>query len=286
MLKPTTTTTRVIIAVLITLLLFYLVKVNSLMAPVAFVFDFDETLGNFIQFSELCTALETMYNMKMGTDEYVYLLNIFPRYLRQGILPILKMLATYRKKAKCKIVIYTNNQGGRKWVRDVSTAIGNLIGEPKLFDKIIYAYKFDMGGPLSDTKGESCRTSHDKRHDDFLACTRYSANTRIVFVDDMIHTKMVHPLVSYVHIGEYRWNYDRDYIVHMCKQHAVIPIHTEHGATLSRSLIYRKASTNEQQRHYKDVGTLLHRFIETYINVYKENKSVQPLAGGMMTRMA
>ena len=276
--------THITIGVIIALLLFYFIKVNSLMAPVAFVFDFDETLGNFIQFSELCSALETLYNMRMGSKEYVYLLNIFPRYLREGILPILKMLAAYRKKTNCKIVIYTNNQGGRKWVRDVSTAIGNLINEPKLFDKIIYAYKFDMGGPLSDTKGETCRTSHDKRHDDFLACTRYSANTQIVFVDDMIHPKMVQPLVSYIHIGEYRWNYDRDYIVHMCKQHSVIPFHTQHSTALSRSLIRRKASTNEQYRHYKDIGTLLHRFIETYINVHKEN--IPPLAGGMMTRMA
>ena len=276
--------TYVTVAVVIALLLFYYVKVSSLMAKplVAFVFDFDETLGNFIQFSELCTALESMYNVEMGPEEYTYLLNIFPRYLREGILPILKILATYRKKAKCKIVIYTNNQGGRRWVHNVSTAIGNLIGEPKLFDKIIYAYKFDMGG--SDTKGETCRTSHDKRHDDFLACTPYSANTRIVFVDDMIHTKMVEPLVSYIHIGEYRWNYDRDYIVHMCKRHAVIPIGTGHDVVLSRSLSNRKTSTTEQHRHHKHVGTLLHRFIETYISVHKEN--IPPLAGGTMTRLA
>lgn len=271
-----------IVFICICLILLYVISMKQ--PTIAFVFDFDETLGNFIQFSEVCTAIESIYNIQFGPEEYAYLLKIFPHYIRDGIMPVLKSLATYRKKHGCKIVIYTNNQGGRKWVRDVSKAIGDLINEPKLFDKIIYAYKFDMGGgrTLSDSKGEMCRTSHDKRHDDLLACTRYPANTRIVFVDDMIHPHMVNPLVSYIHIGDYRWNYQRDYIVQTCKQNAVIPVGTGHDVFLMRSLIHRKASTPEQLREYKRVGTLLHRFIETYIISVKQNP---PLAGGKMTRM-
>lgn len=177
---------------------------NRLRPITAVVFDFDETLGCFSQFSEVVYMLEDVYGMRLSVEDYVQLLQIFDRYIRPDIGNLLRGLYKRRNssRGRMKIVIYTNNMGGRKWVRMVASALEKYFGLPKLFDHIIYAYK------VQNRVVESRRTSHDKTYSDFLACTSYGRNTKLIFVDDVMHPNLwSHPNVSYVHLADYKWSY-------------------------------------------------------------------------------
>jgi len=185
------------------------VQVNRTKPITAVVFDFDETLGCFSQFSEVVYMLEDVYEVKLTLGDYVQLLRIFERYIRPGIGELLKGLHKRRSTShgRMKILIYTNNMGGRKWVRMVASALETYFRLPKLFDQIIYAYK------VQNKIVESKRTTHEKTYADFLACTSYGKNTKLIFVDDVMHPNLwSHPNVSYVHLADYKWSYTSDEI--------------------------------------------------------------------------
>ena len=231
----------------------------------AVAFDFDETIGNFHQFSQLTTTLEAIYNDTMTVEDYAYILkqSMFPHYIRPGMLQLLKSLGKRKRSGdRCKGLIYTNNQGGRKWVRDIARAIELLIDEPKLFDRIIYAYSFRG----LEEAGERCRTSHDKKHSDFLACTRYAKNTHVIFVDDLMHEHMVHPNVSYVHIAEYRWNYERNHIVDTCVRGGLVQANSPDADYLRRQINHANQTSHAKLQYHYDLTHIMSKFIDAHFD--------------------
>lgn len=215
----------------------------------AVVFDFDETLGCFVQFAEVIAALEAVHERSFGPEDYAAVLSssAMPRYVRPGMLSLLKELGQIKRNRawganRCRVLIYTNNSGGRKWVRNVARALEVLIDEPGLFDRIICAYSTPEDGRV-----EKCRTSHEKKHADALACTRYSQRTRFVFVDDMMHQGMLHPNVSYVHIAPYRWSYSRAQIIHACARNRFIDASREDLTAISEFVTSRPATTPTEE---------------------------------------
>jgi hypothetical protein len=242
------------------------VETLSNMVPLtAVAFDFDETIGNFHQFSQLTTTLETIYNDTMTVEDYAYVLkeSMFPHYIRPGMLQLLKNLGKRKRRGdRCKVLIYTNNQGGRKWVRDIARAIELLIDEPKLFDRIIYAYSFRG---LKES-GERCRTSHDKKHSDFLACTRYAKNTHVIFVDDLMHEHMVHPNVSYIHIAEYRWNYERNHILNTCVRGKLVQANTPDATYLREQMNHANQTSHTKLQYHYDLTHILSKFIDAHFD--------------------
>jgi hypothetical protein len=62
------------------------------------VFDLDETLGYFLEFSIFCDSLNLFNGMNNKTnatyrqDEFNELLDLYPEFIRPNILPILKYL--------------------------------------------------------------------------------------------------------------------------------------------------------------------------------------------------
>ena len=96
---------------------------------VVVVFDFDETLGCFQELSDLSQAIANQRKRQLDPYEYVELLQILPHYMRPRIIELLTWL--YRMKRTempwLKVMIYTNNMGGRKWVRDISSAIELIV---------------------------------------------------------------------------------------------------------------------------------------------------------------
>jgi hypothetical protein len=139
------------------------------------VFDLDETLGHFVQFSVFVNALENYYTKRYIKDKIVDLLQLYPELFRPNIFNIFKYLQKHKNKDPyLKILLFTNNQGPKLWARAIIEFINNSIKSeiyngdkltdtlhhPDLFDYIIGAYK--VNGHIN----ENLRTSHSKKIND------------------------------------------------------------------------------------------------------------------------
>lgn len=164
------------------------------------VFDLDETLGYFSEFSMLWDAL-----IKIGTNktpsqaDFNALLDLYPEFIRPHIFDILKFLSSKKRNKNCnRVVIYTNNQGKTEWGNFIKCYFQDKLNAPKLFDQIIAAFK------VGEKRVEICRTSHDKSHSDFVKCTNVPDNTQICFLDDVLHDDMKHDNVYYINVKAYK----------------------------------------------------------------------------------
>lgn len=242
------------------------------------VFDFDETLGCFQELSDLSQAIANKRRRQLEPYEHAELLYMLPHYLRPGIIEQLAWLYNMKRNEvpSLKVMIYTNNMGGRKWVRDIASALELLVHESthpsspaakrargvRLFDQIIYAYSVD-GVHL-----EKNRTSHEKKYRDFLACTRYEESTKVIFVDDVFHRGMRTPHVKYVHVPAYKWLYGRARIERMILSHYEGTSgderieHADIQGVLS-CLHYETRPTDASViRHHEGISVRLHEEIE------------------------
>ena len=164
------------------------------------VFDLDETLGCFIEISIFWNALEKYYGHNLFSDKFFEILNIFPDFFRPNILNILDFIHKKKISKKCnKIIIYTNNQGGKSWVKMISDFFDKKLGYT-VFDNIIGAYK------INGKQIEPNRTSHEKSVEDLISCTGIPADSEICFIDDLYHPLMDKENVSYINIKPYNYS--------------------------------------------------------------------------------
>ena len=190
----------IILIIVIIFLLFFLSNINYMKNKVhkVVVFDFDETLGCFVQFGIFCDAIEKLNRKKLSKREFFKLLDLYPEYFRPNLFPILKYLKQKKiKKDLYKVCIYTNNQGPKEWVAKICQYLENKINY-KLFDNHIGAYK--TNGILT----EPTRTTHEKTVDDFFNTTNFPKNTKICFIDDLYHPEMDKDNVYYIHVEPYK----------------------------------------------------------------------------------
>jgi len=166
------------------------------------VFDLDETLGNFTQLSIFWEALNKFHKSTLSEDYFFKLLDTFPEYLRPNIYNILKYLLKQKRNNKCdNIMIYTNNQGNKKWVTMITRYFDTRLNQ-QTFDKIISAFK------VRGKQVELCRTTHDKSVSDLFRCTKIPENTQICFIDDQLHPLMKHDNVYYINVKPYNYSID------------------------------------------------------------------------------
>jgi hypothetical protein len=167
------------------------------------VFDLDETLGYFSQFSMFWYILEN-YIQEFNNDkknltqiDFNRILDLYPEYLRPNIINVLNYLKK-KKHSKCcnKMMIYTNNTGSKEWASKIIAYFEEKINE-KLIDQIIAAFK--VNGKVI----EICRTTHDKTHNDLIKCSRLPVNSEICFIDDTYYPEMANDNVYYIHIKPY-----------------------------------------------------------------------------------
>jgi len=133
------------------------------------------------------------------SDRYLYrLLDLWPKFLRYGIIDILKTIKRIKRKNKCiKVVIYTNNMGPRSWTLLIKQYLEMKIKSP-IFDKVITAYR--------PHNKRNCRTTHNKTFNDLIKCTGYSRDTQFLFLDDQYHPFMRHKNVKYIHLHPYNYS--------------------------------------------------------------------------------
>jgi hypothetical protein len=161
------------------------------------VFDLDETLGYFSKFGMFWAAIETFYGKQLSQDDFNATFELYPEFIRPNITDILTFLKKKKDSKKCShVMIYTNNQGPKEWAISIKNYFEYKMGFP-IFDRIIGAFKVD--GKLI----EVCRTSHNKKHDDFIKCTKLPSNSQICFLDDMQHPEMVNENVYYINLKPY-----------------------------------------------------------------------------------
>ena len=172
------------------------------------VFDLDETLGDFNDLELLWNGIQ-MYTHQMSDFElFKKLLDLYPEFLRYGIISILEYLYQKKKSKLCKaIYIYTNNQSPPKWIKMVTNYFNyklNLKTNENLFDKTVHAFK------INNKKIEPRRTTHKKTIGDLINCTLIPENTEICFVDNTNFESMktekvyyIQPMSYYHHLSNF-----------------------------------------------------------------------------------
>ena len=165
--------------------------------PKVIAFDLDETLGSFVDLEILWRSLLQFMNESVNISiSFSEILDLYPEFLRYGIIPILEYLLLRKKENACDgLYIYTNNLCPKNWTDMISDYLNKKInpnGEPCIFDKIIYAFK------VNNKLVELSRTTHEKIHSDFIKCTLLPKNTEICFIDNSFYPEMTNSRVYYI----------------------------------------------------------------------------------------
>jgi hypothetical protein len=170
------------------------------------VFDVDETLGAFFEFSQYCET--TIHNKKLSYPLFRYLLDANPHYLQPNIITVLKYIC-HHKGPNCKVVMFTNNQGHPIWIQYIKLYLHEKLNY-ELFDKVVYAKKY-----------EPKRKQESKCLKDFWNCTQYPPNSKVLFIDDQKHPFMLAPNVTYINLPAYNTKTPNDisrYLVEFINQ--------------------------------------------------------------------
>ena len=171
-------------------------------------FDLDETLGSFGELYVLLQAITEYYKMTNQfhdmNDIFYKLLDLYPEFLRYGILNILKYLYKKKISGDCsKIFLYTNNQcygsDNSKWLSFLIGYIHRKLCSQNiiLFDKIICAFK------INNQIMEPMRTTYNKTYSDFIRCSLLPKSAEICFVDNTYYQKMLNDRVYYIQPRSY-----------------------------------------------------------------------------------
>lgn len=178
--------------------------------PKVIAFDLDETLGSFMDLEVLWNIL---ISINLGLEQQIFnkLLDLFPEFIRYGIIPILEYLYQQKISGECShIYIYTNNQCSQLWSEMICNYFNYKLNIPEntsLFDKLILAFK------INDIPVEISRTTHDKTHSDFIRCTLLPKSTQICFIDNSYFPNMKNERVYYIQPRSYEHNLSFDEII-------------------------------------------------------------------------
>lgn len=186
------------------------------------VFDLDETLGYFTELGIIQDAIISYTKNKRLINNQVFfnnLFNLFPFYLRPKISEILKYVIKEKNNKNIdKIVIYTNNQGPKAWVKMIQKYIETHITKNKTFNQIIHAYE------VNGVRVEKFRTSHMKKYSDLVKCSKLDYDVEVFFIDDSEHKHMINDNVYYFQIHPYKFSYNINEITNKIYSSDIIKI--------------------------------------------------------------
>lgn len=228
-------------------------------------FDMDETLGSFVDLEILWRCLQ-QYTNELFPIQFNNLLDLYPEFLRYGIIPILEFLYQKKLSGECnKLYIYTNNQCQTTWTKLISNYFNSKVWDKTdsndrnidIFDKIIGAFK------INNKQIELGRTSHSKTYSDFIKCTLLPSSTEICFIDNANYSEMKQERVYYIQ--------PRSYIHHLSTKGIV-----DRFVNSEMSNIVFKNGSSDSHR----------RYITNYFNInggdHQGNQSTQNLESDIL----
>jgi hypothetical protein len=169
--------------------------------PRVVAFDLDETLGSFSDLYILWSSLQE-YTDKSVPLNFNKLLDLYPEFLRYGIIPILQYLLDKKRTGECgNVYIYTNNQCEVGWVDLISRYFSYALNtKQKIFNRIIAAFM------INNQRVELARTTHSKTFSDFIKCTILPKNTELFFIDNTHYPQMKQSEIYYIQPKSYNHN--------------------------------------------------------------------------------
>lgn len=169
------------------------------------VFDLDETIGSFHDLILLWNFIKGPKDQKT----FDTILDMYPEFLRYGILQILRYIINKKKNGKCnKLYMYTNNIYSPELPRMISKYLQyKLNSETMLFDKLILAFK------INNIIIEPMRTTNKKTYNDLIRCTLIPESTEICFIDNNYYEKMNNEKVYYIQPAPYNHSLSADEII-------------------------------------------------------------------------
>jgi len=171
------------------------------------IFDFDETIGSFIQIKVFWEAIKYLFEYTdNNTDILNNIIKLFPDCFRPKIFKILTYLVKLRENGKCKYIMIYSNNPNKIWIEQICTFI-NIKLKTKVFDKIICAFK--SKGQIIDIS----RTSNEKNITDLLKHISLPLNTKCCFIDDQYYNLMYSDNVYYINIKPYIFSYKNTIII-------------------------------------------------------------------------
>jgi len=184
------------------------IKKNKELSKKVITFDLDETLGSFGELYILWKAISDYYQMVEQFHDmsiiFHKLMDLYPEFLRHGILNILGYLYNKKLSGECsKVFLYTNNNcygsENSKWLSFLIGYIHNKIcyQNTVLFDKIICAFK------INNQVMEPMRTTHNKTYSDFIRCSLLPKSAEVCFIDNTYYEKMLNDRVYYIQPRSY-----------------------------------------------------------------------------------
>ncbi len=195
---------------------------HSKKRPKVVVFDVDETLGNFAQFSLFCHVLEDYFNKSDITYRHFNdLVDLYPEIIRPSMLRILDYIRKKKNAGVCsKVMIYTNNMGPDKWVGHIRqyfeyklramvtppATSDDLAIVPPLFGHTIGGFKSQNVASASSSDAFPQRSTKEKTIRDFIRCSRMPPDIEVCFLDDVYHAKMTDERVYYIKLQAYHFH--------------------------------------------------------------------------------
>jgi hypothetical protein len=189
------------------------------------VFDLDETIGSFTDLYILWEVIEKYIHIRSEKRvDFDELLELYPEFLRHGIINILEFLYHKKRTKECSnIFIYTNNQCkipsdnlDDSWVSKIvryltAKVIPKQAGSPRnktlLFDQIIHAFKINK--KIVEVK----RTTNEKTYTDLIHCTLLPKTTEICFIDNTYFPCMKNERLYYIQPKSYSHSLTPDDII-------------------------------------------------------------------------
>jgi hypothetical protein len=214
--------------------------------PKVIAFDLDETLGSFMDLETLWNLLPCT-NIELNQCFFNKLLDLYPEFVRYGIIPTLEYLYQKKISGECShIYIYTNNQCSQSWTEMICNYFNYKLNIPEnksLFDRLILAFK------INDIPVELSRTTHDKTHSDFIRCTLLPKSTQICFIDNSHFPNMKNERVYYIQPRMYQHNLSFNEIIQRISKSSL-------GINLNNMLNMNKSNNriiSEKNNHNYDI---------------------------------